>query len=189
MAVSKRVRFEVFKRDAFACQYCGRTPPTVVLECDHIHAVANGGSDDETNLVTSCFDCNRGKSDVPLDAATPSVAARMDRQREVAEQADAFNRFVMERRQHEDNLIDHIGETWFNHIKKRKNQYVFGPARVPSIRRFLRQLSIAEILEAVEIAHQRKPIHDITPGRDEQTFKYFCGICWSMIRNREGGDE
>lgn len=55
------VRFSVFKRDNFTCQYCGRKPPNVVLEADHVLAVANGGSDAIHNLVTSCQDCNRGK--------------------------------------------------------------------------------------------------------------------------------
>lgn len=29
--ISKRLRFEVFKRDGFVCQYCGNHPPAVVL--------------------------------------------------------------------------------------------------------------------------------------------------------------
>lgn len=66
MAVSVRQRFEIFKRDEFTCHYCGRRSPDVVLEVDHIVAVANGGSDDPINLITSCWDCNRGKSAVPL---------------------------------------------------------------------------------------------------------------------------
>lgn len=66
MAVSLRIRFEVFKRDAFTCRYCGRTTPSVVLEVDHIVPVAGGGSDDPTNLATSCWECNRGKSDKQL---------------------------------------------------------------------------------------------------------------------------
>lgn len=61
MALSKRVRFEIFKRDSFTCQYCGKRPPNVVLEVDHIDPLSNGGSDDQINLTTSCFDCNRGK--------------------------------------------------------------------------------------------------------------------------------
>jgi len=31
MTVSKRIRFEIFKRDGFTFQYCGRKPPEVVL--------------------------------------------------------------------------------------------------------------------------------------------------------------
>lgn len=29
--ISKKIRFEVFKRDGFTCQYCGRMAPDVVL--------------------------------------------------------------------------------------------------------------------------------------------------------------
>ena len=65
-ALSKKIRFEVFKRDKFTCQYCGRAAPEVVLQCDHIDPVANGGTNDILNLITSCFDCNNGKRDVPL---------------------------------------------------------------------------------------------------------------------------
>ena len=66
MAISVRARFEVFKRDEFTCQYCGKKSPEVVLEVDHIVPQADGGSDDVINLRTSCWECNRGKSDRPL---------------------------------------------------------------------------------------------------------------------------
>lgn len=66
MAISVRTRFEVFKRDDFTCQYCGRKSPDVVLEADHIVPIVAGGSDDVINLTTSCWECNRGKSGVPL---------------------------------------------------------------------------------------------------------------------------
>lgn len=69
MAVGVRARFEIFKRDDFTCKYCGRRSPDVVLEVDHIHPVSKGGTDDEMNLITSCWECNRGKSDVPLAEA------------------------------------------------------------------------------------------------------------------------
>lgn len=71
-----RIRFEIFKRDHFACQYCGRKAPDVVLNCDHIKPVAAGGSDDLLNLVTSCRDCNSGKSDRRLDDASAVEKAR-----------------------------------------------------------------------------------------------------------------
>lgn len=66
MAISVRVRFEVFKRDEFTCRYCGRRSPEVVLEVDHIVPSSRGGIDDPINLTTSCWDCNRGKRDIPL---------------------------------------------------------------------------------------------------------------------------
>lgn len=64
--ISKRIRFEVFKRDSFTCQYCGRKAPDVILHCDHIDPRASGGSNDITNLITSCVDCNLGKADKKL---------------------------------------------------------------------------------------------------------------------------
>lgn len=44
--ISKALRFEVFKRDSFTCQYCGRSAPEVVLEVDHIVPVSKGGTND-----------------------------------------------------------------------------------------------------------------------------------------------
>lgn len=35
--ISKKKRFEVFKRDMFTCVYCGCKPPDVILEIDHVH--------------------------------------------------------------------------------------------------------------------------------------------------------
>ena len=64
--ISKKTRFEVFKRDSFTCQYCGRKAPDVVLEVDHINPVSKGGENAILNYVTSCFDCNRGKGNKTL---------------------------------------------------------------------------------------------------------------------------
>lgn len=58
---SKKLRFEVFKRDCFTCQYCGAQPPNTTLEVDHIHPVAEGGKTAIDNLITACEPCNRGK--------------------------------------------------------------------------------------------------------------------------------
>lgn len=53
----------VLVRDGFQCVYCGRRPPEVVLEADHIVPRAAGGSGVDTNLAAACRDCNGGKSD------------------------------------------------------------------------------------------------------------------------------
>lgn len=64
--ISKRVRFEVLKRDAFTCQYCGKVAPDVILHIDHIKPVSKGGNNGILNLVTSCQSCNSGKSNIEL---------------------------------------------------------------------------------------------------------------------------
>lgn len=68
MAVSKRTRFEVLRRDDYTCRYCGQSAPDVKLTVDHVLPVALGGGDDPTNLVAACKDCNAGKSSMSPDA-------------------------------------------------------------------------------------------------------------------------
>lgn len=62
-SISKKTRFEVFKRDSFKCQYCGASAPEAVLEVDHIQPVSKSGSNDLMNFITACKACNAGKSD------------------------------------------------------------------------------------------------------------------------------
>jgi len=64
-AIPDSTRFEVFKRDQFKCQYCGRCAPEIVLEIDHVDPHSKGGSDEILNLITSCRDCNSGKRGCP----------------------------------------------------------------------------------------------------------------------------
>lgn len=59
--ISKKTRFEVFKRDSFTCQYCGKSAPEVILHVDHIKPVKEGGTNGLFNLITSCAACNLGK--------------------------------------------------------------------------------------------------------------------------------
>lgn len=68
--MSKKLRFEVFKRDKFTCQYCGEAAPKVVLHVDHIRPVAGGGDNDLLNLITACQSCNGGKGARRLDDAS-----------------------------------------------------------------------------------------------------------------------
>lgn len=68
MPVSRRLRFEILRRDAHTCRYCGAKAPDVALTVDHVIPVALGGGDDPTNLITACQPCNAGKSSMPADA-------------------------------------------------------------------------------------------------------------------------
>jgi hypothetical protein len=65
--LSKRLRFDIFKRDEFTCQYCGHSAPHVKLHVDHLVPVRSGGTNAPWNLVTACDGCNLGKSADNLD--------------------------------------------------------------------------------------------------------------------------
>ncbi|MBN1911909.1 MAG: HNH endonuclease [Pirellulales bacterium] len=56
-------RRNVFKRDRFACQYCGRQPGSEELTIDHVVPRSQGGQSNWENCVLACMDCNRRKAD------------------------------------------------------------------------------------------------------------------------------
>jgi len=64
--VAPKLRFRVFVRDKFTCQYCKRTKEEdgVKLQPDHIIPYSKGGETVFENLITACWDCNIGKSDL-----------------------------------------------------------------------------------------------------------------------------
>lgn len=101
--VSARTRFEIFKRDDFTCRYCGRRTPEVVLEVDHVIPRCEGGSNDPLNLVTSCWECNRGKAGNPLqnvitgEDPTERAVLMLERERQLREY-DAVLAGILERR-------------------------------------------------------------------------------------------
>jgi 5-methylcytosine-specific restriction endonuclease McrA len=70
------LRFRIFARDGFQCRYCGRKPPEVVLQVDHIYPVSKGGRNNPDNYATACSDCNLGKSDALLDLNIASERLR-----------------------------------------------------------------------------------------------------------------
>lgn len=61
MTIPLSMRFQILERDSFTCRFCGKRAPETELEVDHVVPRAKGGSDDTSNLVTACRDCNRGK--------------------------------------------------------------------------------------------------------------------------------
>ncbi len=177
--VSPRLRFEVFKRDGFTCQYCGRTPPTVVLNCDHIHPVAEDGDNDQENLITACFECNSGKSDILLSQVIPSLQEQMADKKERQEQLNQYNDWLMQKRTRDIDTINEIGKYWYNCIEEEKDKFIFGKGRVPTIRKFIEKLPIASILDAIDIAMAKFTAYS---NSDYKNWKYFCGICWNRIR-------
>lgn len=94
-AIGTALRFEVFKRDSFTCQYCGGKAPESVLELDHIEPVSKGGGNELLNLITSCWACNSGKSDRSLsdDTVVAKQHAQLAELQERREQLDMLLRW------------------------------------------------------------------------------------------------
>lgn len=60
--LTNSIRHEVFVRDDYKCVECGATKKDIVLHVDHIIPVAQGGTDELSNLQTLCEACNLSKS-------------------------------------------------------------------------------------------------------------------------------
>ena len=76
MAVSRRLRFEILRRDQHCCRYCGEhASPLVKLTVDHVLPIALGGTDDPANLAAACSPCNSGKAASNPDAPLVSQVA------------------------------------------------------------------------------------------------------------------
>lgn len=63
-----RLRFRVLNRCNFACVYCGRKSVEAKLQIDHVIPKSKGGTNEESNLVAACWECNIGKGDVLLNS-------------------------------------------------------------------------------------------------------------------------
>lgn len=174
-SLSKKMRFDVFKRDLFVCQYCDSSPPSVVLEVDHIIPVSKGGKNRVDNLITACFDCNRGKSDGSLNVAPKSILDKADVLAEKMAQLKAFDKLQREKRKLEEGYIDEV-----EYVFSSKFNRYFSLRFRNSVRRFLSDMTVFELMDAMNNACSR--IKD-----PESAVKYFCGICWTIIKERDNG--
>jgi hypothetical protein len=112
--LSKRLRFEIFKRDNFRCKYCGSSPTVRPLHVDHVVPVVEGGTDDPENLVTSCEPCNLGKAAVPLDAKrhANAVGELTEAQSEHGDQIRAWIEAQRDREAAREDLREMLCERW-----------------------------------------------------------------------------
>jgi hypothetical protein len=174
--VTRRLRFEILRRDNQTCRYCGAQAPDVPLTVDHVIPTALGGGDDPTNLVTACRDCNTGKSSTSPDAqlvadvdATALLFAKAIER--VNEQRKAQLRDL-------DRMVDDFQEEW-NHWKAGGYAVPLPNGWRSSITRFLEQgLTVPELCYLVDIAMESR-------ARSSETFRYFCGCVWREVSTRQ----
>lgn len=183
MSLSKSLRFEVFKRDSFTCQYCGRSAPDVVLNVDHIHPVAEGGTDDIMNLITSCFDCNNGKSDRLLsdDTVVKKRKAQMDTLQERREQLEMLMEWQRSLMSFEDQIVNELHKFWCELCPG----YMLTDAGIGNLRRWQKRFGLTEVTEAMRISadqylefdYTQEPPHKPLPESVQKAFNYIPRIC------------
>lgn len=172
MAVTKRTRFEVLRRDNYTCRYCHATDSPLTV--DHVMPVALGGGDDPANLVTACRDCNAGKSSESPDAATVAQVSEFAlRWRAAMDQAveDALEQADIRA-----ELVDYFHTEWHEHPSLPDLPVGWEE----SVSRFyglgLRVTLLDEAVRATAARFQR--MHG-----SERAFRYFAGVCWQKIRD------
>lgn len=150
MAISKRIRFEVFKRDSFICQYCGRSAPNVTLEVDHIEPISKGGTDDILNLITSCKDCNRGKSNIRLDenSVIEKRKKQLDELQERSEQLEMLLEWERGLLQLNSYATTGAINLWHNLVE----DYALTDSGKHEIKRLVKMYGIEEVVNAIKIS-------------------------------------
>lgn len=170
MAIGKRKRFKIFHRDNFTCQYCGNKPPEVVLEVDHVVSRKDGGGDEEMNLITACFNCNRGKSATSVDIEkkkNKSFKKELDLLKEKKDQLQAYYDFLTEKELIEEEELDIYQECW---EKCCEDQYSLSDYGLKKIKKLTQKYTAEMIFEAMKIAWNAKHVEP------DQKFRYMAGV-------------
>ena len=172
IARPKKMRFEVFKRDSFRCQYCGRSAPDVILEVDHIKPVAAGGKNTMMNLVTSCRDCNRGKGKRELGDKNEVIKQKavLDDLNERRQQMELMILWKTE--------LDEIAEKQVSVIEKvlvDDSVYILYDHGRRKIKMLIKEFGFDTVYDAAEIASRQYPY--IT-----EMLNKIGGICYNISR-------
>jgi hypothetical protein len=177
-SISKKTRFEVFKRDSFKCQYCGQSSPDVILVVDHIHPVAKGGDSDLLNLITSCDGCNSGKSDRQL--SDQSAVSKQKDQLDKLNERRLQMEMMLEWRKSLSSLkaeeLNQLASYWTE-----KTHYGLTDFGHGDFRKLLKKYRLEELLDAVDVACdsylKRGPDGLVTSISVNIAFDKLAGIC------------
>ena len=178
--IPKRVRFEVFKRDKFTCQYCGASAPDVSLEIDHINPVAKGGTNEILNLVTACRDCNRGKTDREL--SDNSVIKLQKQQLEDMQERREQFRMMLKWKNDIENIVEDEVDAVENFFLK-NTTCRFNTHGRTVIKRLIKRFGMNEVYEATEIAIYQYYRDDTESAQN--AFNKIGGICYNRWKARE----
>lgn len=179
--LSKKIRFEVFKRDNFTCQYCGRMAPDVILEVDHISPISSGGDNSIINLITSCFDCNRGKGKRKLtqNEEIKKQQEMLKQLNQKREQLEMMLKWKKELEMLDNEMVDKIEDI----LCEATNNCFSEVGRVRCLNN-IKKFGFEEVYESTKISINQYLIKD-----DEESiakvFDYIGKICYNRARQKD----
>lgn len=168
--LSKKLRFDLFKRDSFQCVYCGNRPPNILLEIDHIIPYSKGGKDVIENLVTSCFDCNRGKSNKELSEVPKAISREISKEKLM--QYRLYIEYVKELNSLKNEEINIVCEVY----ERFNIGYTPNEKFRTTISEFIGKIGVEKTCYAMETACKKM-------NNSNYLLKYFCGICWNIFKD------
>lgn len=173
--ISKSVRFAIFSRDGYTCRYCGRQADQCVLVIDHVIPVAQDGTNDPENLITSCKDCNAGKGAKTPAQAAPTEADRLRLAQERNEQlraAESAREAVAARQVFRGTVIN----LWFD-IRGTDEVH---KGTINTIIRYAEEHGVEVVAEWIQIAEDRFPHYP-----DWRIGTYISGIRRRVLAEQE----
>lgn len=155
-AISKKLRFEVFKRDNFTCQYCGRMAPEVILEIDHINPISNNGDNNILNLITSCRDCNRGKGKRKL-TDKQELEKQQEQLKELNEKQEQLKELLKWKKE-----LEKFSDKQVNEIEKLMSPDTFTEHGKNNIKKQIEKYGFEEVYESFKIAIDKYELEEAT---------------------------
>lgn len=184
VGLSKKLRFEVFKRDGFRCQYCVGAAPGVLLVVDHVHPVAEGGKNDLLNLITACQPCNAGKGKRVLGDQTV-LEKQLDQLTELndrREQLEMMIKWQVGLSDIKDMAVEQLADHW----SKLVNGFSLNDNGKQSLKKLITQFAVDEVMDAMRTAtdqYLKVKEGKYTSESVEEAWAKVAGIC--RIRKTE----
>jgi hypothetical protein len=181
-SISKRIRFEVLKRDKFTCQYCGKKAPDVILEVDHVEPKSKGGYDGILNFITSCYECNRGKGDIQLDdqSALQKQRKQMEEVQERREQIALMFKWQESLRNLDKDILTQVVECIDNKI----GNYSLNENGKRTIEKLINKFNLGDILEAIELSSKKYLIYDSSNNPIKESVEDFINKIGGILNIR-----
>lgn len=176
--LSQKIRFEVFKRDSFTCQYCGAKAPDVLLQADHIEPVSQGGTNDILNLITACQPCNSGKSDRRLsdNSVLEKQREQLEGLQERKEQIEMMFQWQRSLTELDGHVVEQLAEYWGELVPS----FSLTDSGKDVLKKLLKKFGLGEVMEAMRVAADQYAQYEngeLTSASVDKAFNKIGGIC------------